>query len=143
MARRRRNPTGTETPEGERDTTAIAIPAGNASPDVTLGPLLAEIEDRRQFHPEQDQQPVRRLSRRPNELQARDRPTRSRLQRDRFGETVRSQTKAIVGFADPARTVVCIRRKQRREVLHAKKQLKKRGGGGRRRTNWRSHISCR
>lgn len=140
MARRRRNSNETDqSSEGERDTAAIARPERPASPDVTLGSLLSEIEDRRLFHPEQDQQPVRRLSRRPNELSLVNRSARTSSQRDRFGEAVRSQTKATVGFADPARTVVCVRRKQRREVYFAKK-LK--GRGGARRTNWRSHIKC-
>jgi len=43
-----------------------------------------------------------------------------------------------VGFSDPTRVFVCIRRKVRREVLMATR----RGRGGRSRRNWRSDIRC-
>ena len=60
---------------------------------------------------------------------------------NRFGPVLHSQTKAIVAFAEPKRVLVCVKRKERREVLHAKKKA----GRSVRSPTWNrfSHISCR
>lgn len=48
-----------------------------------------------------------------------------------------------VGFAEPKRVAVCVRRKERKEVLFAKALTKKGGrGGGRRRRNEWSNVKC-
>lgn len=48
---------------------------------------------------------------------------------------------AQVRFADPAQVAICVRRKERREVLHALRYVRK-GKGGSRRRNWASKIKC-
>lgn len=47
-----------------------------------------------------------------------------------------------VEFPDPKRTLVCVRRQERKEVLFAKKLTRRGSGGGKRRT-WLSDIVCR
>lgn len=46
-----------------------------------------------------------------------------------------------MGFAVPKRVLVCVRRKQRREVIHAKRLTRKGAGSPKRRNIW-SAISC-
>lgn len=56
-----------------------------------------------------------------------------------------SGTKAVLGFKSPRRVDLCIRRKERREVLHALGRVG-RGGtrrGRRYRRNYQSDITCR
>lgn len=62
--------------------------------------------------------------------------------RDRFGDAVRRQTKAPISFRVPDQVALCVRRKQRKEVLHA---MAKTGRGYRKKPhyNFWSKISCR
>lgn len=48
-----------------------------------------------------------------------------------------------VSFPDPVRTLVCVRRGTRREVLHALKYVGRGSGGGRKRRNELSEVTCR
>lgn len=91
---------------------------------------LAPIEDRRTFHPEQAFRPARSFSRANHVLVARPDRTRS-------GQ-VRLSVPVGVGFGDPRRVIICVRRRQRREVLHA---LGKTGRGKARRPPRRSYYS--
>ncbi|AZL82912.1 hypothetical protein [Apis mellifera associated microvirus 39] len=98
--------------------------------------ITPEIEDRRTWHPDSSYKPPRTLSGRkaaillpPN--------TPKRTQRARIG------SKAPLEFQAPRFVAVCIRRNQRREVLHA---LKKTGKGARSRKhrfNALSGVICR
>lgn len=102
---------------------------------------LQEVEDRRLFHPLGRFAPPKTVAGTPARLTVKDRPPTAKQLASPFMRKVRSQTKAVLTFADPERTVMCIRRKERREVLHA---LGRTGSGNRRpkRNAW-SSISCR
>lgn len=105
---------------------------------------LRFYEDRRQWHPEGVYRPARSFSRSFHRLRVvsdRREPVRSRKARN-FLQEMRSSVPVRVGFQSPDGVLVCVRRKQRREVLHA---LRKTGRGGQRRPvwNWYSRISCR
>lgn len=99
---------------------------------------VRQFNDRRNYHPEPNRYPgaiVRRAG---------------RLNIDTLGNSVRSQVRPNndvlpwrVAFADPKKVAVCVRRKVRREVLHALKLKSRAGKGGapRRRNPW-SGIRC-
>lgn len=103
--------------------------------DLLSRPLsvdLRPVEDRRTWHPLGEDRPTRTTSghpTRPNMVAGATSPGRGRLP-------------AQIKFADPGRTVVCVRRHQRKEVLFA---LKKTGKGSRspKRRNPNSEISCK
>jgi len=120
-------------------------PAGR-SPSVNVTPSTVDlrlISDRRTFHPEQTNAPVLKLGGQPARLEVRNRPARNRTQwqKDKFGDTLRSQTKGAIAFAEPSLVTLCIRSKRRKETLFA---LKKTGKGARtkKRFNWTSKIGC-
>lgn len=108
---------------------------------------LSEIEDRRRHHPLGPNQPAKQLSGHPVKPH-KVKSTVTRVKRAADGRPMKSRV-AVVGvparlrFAVPLRTIVCVRRKVREEVLHA---LRKTGKGARRskkaRRNVYSHISC-
>jgi hypothetical protein len=84
--------------------------------------------------------PLRTVYNRPVKIKLID-----KVHTDRFGRKVRrraSQTKAIHAFRVPEEVAVCVRRKIRKEVLHA---IRKAGKVGQRRPkrNFTSQISCR
>lgn len=105
------------------------------SPLAPLDPLV-ELEDNRTFHPSGSSRAPRFAVR----LSARDRQPSPRQRQ--VGYRPRSQTKAVIAFEQPDQVVLCVRRKERREVLFAKRRH---GRGGRRprRRTWKSQISCR
>jgi len=129
---------------GTRDLSNIANdPLRILSPVVSPTPLLQPrfdynpvLNDLREWHPEEENRPVVHQSGRPTRLTVSD-PVGTRI-RNR-------QTRAVVAFGhrphDPVS--VCVRRSQRKEVMHA---LRKAGrGGGRKRPprrTWRSDIKC-
>lgn len=97
------------------------------SPPVLRPPVeLLEVEDRRTFHPLGGFRPARSLGPRSD----------ARVQVRRFRPFRYSD---VFQFAVPDRVAVCVRRRERREVLHAKRSL---GRGAGRRNYW-SGISCR
>lgn len=120
------------------------VPGGSVeTSDLTsrrlLSPLapsdpLVEIEDRRSYHPERGSRPAL-YSSRPRLVEKSKLPPRVARFRP-------SQTQARLAFSDPENVVVCVRRKDRREVLFAKRKT---GRGGRRprRRSWMSQLSCR
>lgn len=94
-------------------------------------PNLRQVEDRRQWHPEG--------------------PRRAPGARNRFAPRLVTPgwvplggdlPTAKIGFADPLNVAVCVRRKQRREVLFAKHKAGRRGQR-RPKRNWFSNIKCR
>lgn len=96
--------------------------------------FLQSIEDRRTWHPEGPQRPARGL------LRARHRLTLAQPSKKFRGPT-KATIDAPVGFDDPFRVVVCVRRRRRREVLHAFRKTGRRGQR-RPRRSWYSDISC-
>lgn len=127
------------THNGRRDDLSIANFTLPSRP-VTLTPLT--FIDRRRYHPEQDFAAPLTFAGRPASYTVVDRPSKSQKQIDRFGAKLRSQTKAAVAFAEPTRLALCVRRNQRKEVLHATGKAGKRGQKKPRR-NFFSRITCR
>lgn len=130
---------------GRRDTSAIAkrsLPRlSPIKPFRSPSTYLREYEDRRYFHPEGVNRPAASFRTPRHRLTVVDRQTG-------LGDLFASlrafpdPTNAIVAFQEPNRVLVCVRRKQREEVLHA---LGKTGRGGQKspRYNWTSNISCK
>lgn len=90
---------------------------------------LSVYGDRREFHP-------LRLFRSPSVVGSRS-ARRLVVDKDRpfkFGD--------VLKFAVPRRVLICIRRKERREVLHAKRFTGRGSGGGAKRRNMWSMIKC-
>lgn len=142
MARKRR-----------RDHSSIAnthrlLPSrGVTSPVVTF---RTPVDDRRLFHPEAaDRPPLSFGSRIASvglvEPRAPGRTWRSPATRTpSVNKPLRpsSQTKAKIGFVGPRSVVVCVKRKTRKEVLHAKKVAGRKGFKRKPRRTWLSNIRC-
>lgn len=95
---------------------------------------LSLLEDRRQFHPLAEFRPARSFLTRPRLVIAQpnvNKPRRSTLR-------IPSQ----VGFDVPRNVAVCVRRKSRKEVLHALRFTGRGSGGGAKRRNYWSDVSC-
>ena len=107
--------------------------------------LLQELEDRREWHPEGASRPARGLASPRHRLRwvarASERGTSGGVSRG-FLDVSMSSVPIGVGFVAPKQVAICIRRKQRREVIHA---LGKAGRGVRRRKptrNFYSEVIC-
>lgn len=101
--------------------------------DYLPSPSLSLIEDLRQWHPEQSTRPIRTFSGQPARLKVFSGPTRS---------GTRPLVPYSITFRNPQKTVVCVRRTQRKQVLHALGVAGRKGLKPRRRI-WSSAISCR
>lgn len=122
---------------GQRDTSDIANPLGLLSRH-TVRPAILDVTtllqtDRREFHPLHDWRPPGGFVR--SSALVAPRSTKGKK------PYVYNPT-AVVGFADPGRVDVCIRRQQRRAVLHALKRTGKGAGARKRRRNWFSSVRC-
>lgn len=95
---------------------------------------LSLIEDRRTHYPGLSpyKRPVQQL--------AVGRPARLHLVDKKYAAP--SQTKATVAFQEPHKLPICIRRKERAQVLHAKGVAGSKGLKKPRRNEW-SDVSCR
>lgn len=103
-------------------------------------PDLTEISDRRLWHPDPPARPSMMLDGRPStRLVLEDRTPTPRQRAAGYRQF--SQTKAVLAFSDPDNTIVCVRRKSRREVLFAKR-YRGRGRGRPRRMQWFSKVRC-
>lgn len=93
------------------------------------GPLI-DVEDRRTWHPEDFFRPAMEIG---------GTRTTQRVVKKSF----KPQLPFGLQFAVPEKTAICVRRKTRKEVLHA---MRKTGGGQRRRNkptkNWYSKLGC-
>lgn len=108
---------------------------------------LSEFEDRRLYHPEGVQAPARSFVSPRHRIKAIDRVyTKPRFYSPSaltfHTGPVKSQTRATLAFSDPKRTLICVRRQIRREVIHALKFSGRNGARHYRRTPY-SSISCR
>jgi len=105
-------------------------------------------EDRRTFHPLQAAAPALSINQGRSRLTLRDRrQVVSRMYNPQIGfaspvHSVFSQTKAAIGFANPRRVLICLRRGVRRQIMHA---LGHAGRTGQKPPvkNWYSQISCK
>ena len=132
MGRRSRR-SGTQTPSFDSLVNAVTLIPDTpltdrllSRPSVASLSPLTEIEDRRTYHPLFDDRPARTVEGTPVRPH---RVTKSKYSRLPFG----------LQFAQPNRTLVCVRRKQRQEVLHALKRTGR--GGSSRRHKRRNHYS--
>lgn len=87
------------------------------------------VEDRRHYHPLGPARSPRVFS---------GHPVKPHVVRPSRGRSV----PAKVRFAEPRKTLVCVRRKERREVLFARGRTGKGSGFGRKRRNKQSEITC-
>lgn len=117
----------------ERDTSAISnrrllLPLLDLSTIVPPSDLLRSIEDRRTFYPERALRPASLFSQPRHRLQV----------------SPGSNFKLPVGvsFEDPRRVLICVRRKQRREVLHALKRTGRGAGKRRHRKGPYTDVRC-
>lgn len=94
---------------------------------------LQLLEDRRLFHPDGQFRTARSFYTKPRLVIS---PAK---QPKRNGAHFRIPHQ--VGFDVPHRVAICIRRKERREVIHAKRLTRKGSGGSKRRSFW-SNIKC-
>lgn len=114
----------------------LRSPARVSSPvRVHLPTVLAEVEDRRTYHPERATRPARYFSGPTHRLKIAE-PKKTRSLPGLY------QPSPIVAFESPKNLPLCVRRKQRREIIHALKKIGK-GARARRRRNDFSNISCR
>ncbi|QXP44185.1 MAG: hypothetical protein [Arizlama microvirus] len=137
MARRRRS----NTVRREISTISnrrLSGPIRRSRPAFKLSPLR-EIEDRRDYHPEGPARPARSLSSARHRLVMTPQPQLPSRLPDTFTPTI----PVGVSFEAPRRVAICVRRKQRREVLHA---LGKTGRGSRHhrkpRKSYYSEVNC-
>lgn len=104
-----------------RDNANRMLPTPVRSVQLDLEDFLrkpTEIEDRRQYHPDDDWRSPRDVRGNSDHVLVVTGHDRKRV------------VSPFVGFEVPQQVMVCVRRKQRREVLHA---LNKTGRGGQRR----------
>lgn len=91
---------------------------------------LRDVEDRRTFHPLGDFRPARATS---------GHPVKPHVVKPAKSSRALSYR---INFAVPKRTVICVRRQTRKEVLHALRKVGRGRGGGHKRFNWQSEVSC-
>ena len=112
-------------------------PLSRLSPD----PLLDyQMPDRRLFHPEAPFHPPLYMSGVPADIDETDTGVARPFSRPQAN--VPQQRKGVYypAFTHPNRVAVCVRRQQRREVLHALRRTGR--GGGKRRFNYNSKVRC-
>lgn len=131
------------TPSLLRPTAPLVSPL--PSPSQTI---LREIEDRRTYHPLGEFRPARFRTGGPSRITVKDRPYNGRYKyadphRNSRNIHLNSGTKAPVSFAVPDGTVVCVRRKQRKEVLFAKRRAGAKGRQRRHKRNLWTKVRCR
>ncbi|UYD39206.1 MAG: hypothetical protein [Wigfec virus K19_143] len=99
-----------------------------------LPDLLRRLEDRREFHPAYDYRRARGFSRL-DQTAIKVRPV------TRSSSGAHGVSRDVFRFAVPSRTLICVRRKERREVLFASGNAK--GSRKPKRRNYYSGVSCR
>lgn len=138
MARRRRSNTARRVVSTPYSNRRLSGPIRRHAALPRLSSLRA-IEDRREFHPEREQRPARGF------VYPRHRLVVSvpRQEPSRLPDTFTPTVPVGVAFRAPRQVAICVRRKQRREVLHA---LGKTGRGSRHhrapRRNVYSEVHC-
>lgn len=141
MTGKRRNTRRTNTNQtnlGHRDTYDITNPSRLVvrSTKKTKSDLTA-ISDRRRFHPDGEARPA------PSFKKSRHRLTERSYNRPKAGKKYKTQSFVTkIGFEEPEKVLVCVRRKIREEVLHAFKKTGRRGQK-RKKFNFYSSISCK
>lgn len=137
MARRRRSNTARRVVSTPYSNRRLSGPVRRLSlPKLSS---LREIEDRREYHPERENRPARGFVYPRHRLVV---PVVAQ-QPSRFPDTFTPTVPVGVAFKAPRQVAICVRRKQRREVLHA---IGKTGRGSRfhraPRRNIYSEVHC-
>lgn len=91
------------------------------------------VEDRRTYHPLAAARPARIVT---------GHPVRRHVVRPAVKYRSPFFPSSRIRFAVPKRTLICIRRKTRREVLHALSKVGRGRGSGRKRRNYHSEVTC-
>lgn len=127
-------------PRGQRDLTTlfqppIARPRLLTPPRITAGVILTAVvpDDRRMYDPTRN---TRRIS-----SYGLNRHAVVPANVDRFGKAIRDLPYKL-RFELPGRLAICVRRRTRREVLHALRHAGKTGMQRRKRINFWSNVSC-
>lgn len=104
--------------------------------DIRRDPLgsLIDVEDRRLFNPDPVSEVYHTTLAQVADIQESVAPVRK-------GAPLGHMPRGVMSFVKPERVMVCVRRQQRREVLHAFRRVG-RGTGRRRRRNDASNIRC-
>lgn len=105
---------------------------GDVSPS-----LWRQVEDRRQYHPLDEWAPPKMFTGNPARIVHKNKFSRPH----KSAGFVVSGVPKLTAFKAPQRTLVCVRRSARKEVLFALRKTKK-GAGSRRRLNRFSEVSC-
>lgn len=104
---------------------------------------LRALEDRRTWHPEGPNRPARSFNRSNHQIVVGPDPASRSGRSEPYRPSKPWRTlPSIVAFGEPENVAVCVRREQRREVLHAKKKT---GRRGQKKPRWTklSRVSCR
>lgn len=120
----------------ELDSLLSPPPSRRWNPSAIRSPLV-EVEDRRTFHPLLDQRPVRSLRKWAVRLVAK--PPKGRAAAKL---TARPNVFRFSFGRQPEHVAICIRRSQRKEVLHALKKTGKGSGRSHRRRGQYSDVRC-
>lgn len=88
---------------------------------------LRALEDRRTWHPEGPQRPARSLRGSQHRFVVASDPSPKRRVSSSRVEFFSPSVPVGVGFEKPREVALCVRRQQRREVLHARRKTGKRG----------------
>lgn len=121
-----------------RVTSYAARPIHRIRPRV----ILNAVEDRRLYHPSHTYRPLKTVSgTRVTPLRVGKVSAPVRRERSSAPSPFRREPRLphTIQFDVPKRTIICLRRKRRKEVLFALNQT---GGGARRRRNQWSDVSC-
>lgn len=128
-----------------RDTNAIStgsrrpVPFGNVISPLSRVPLIV-YEDRRSFNPEGFSAPARSFNTSRHRLDV----PRVRKASPSVRKSLRSFSPSLpiaVGFKVPSKVLICVRRKVRKQVLHALKKTGRRGQRSPRFSDY-SRIHC-
>lgn len=126
----------------------VATPLGRPIPPVRLGlPVRKklEIEDRRKWDPQPTARDVTgrhaRIVHKVTAPKVRRGPGGKPLQSSVKKRVIRTLENAVPRFAEARKTIICFKRKARREVLHALKRTRSGKGSPKRRNEW-SEVQC-
>lgn len=136
MSRRRRRDsqnTDLQPPQREHFLTPYRSLTPTLLRETAQAALRRMVEDRRTYHPERAFRPARLVTGQPVG------PVRVSPQKQNKSRPFLAHG---LSFEAPKRTMICVRRKERKEVLHALKKVGRGSGRGRKRRNWYSNIGC-
>lgn len=118
------------------------LPIANSLPDTL--PSLRHFEDRRYYFPVKSVEPIRSFGYNSSRIVLRQKPKVLRSSVVSVKPTQKRRNRPVVGFSfsAPREVLICVRRKIRKQVLHA---LRKTGKVGQRRPRrgFYSSVSCR